>query len=77
LGVGLVLVFVLEMLYLFLETQVLGAVQPMHPEAAAIGTVESMGMALFTRFLLPLQITGMLLFAAVMGALILAKKHLS
>jgi NADH-quinone oxidoreductase subunit J len=77
LGVGLVLVFVLEMLYLFLETQVLGAVEPMHPEAAVIGTVESMGMALFTRFLLPLQITGMLLFAAVMGAIILAKKRLS
>jgi NADH-quinone oxidoreductase subunit J len=76
-GVGLVLVFIFEMLYVFMETQVLGAVQPMHPDAAVIGTVESMGMVLFTRFLLPLQITGMLLFAAVMGALILAKKHLS
>jgi NADH:ubiquinone oxidoreductase subunit 6 (subunit J) len=33
-----------------------------------------MGFALFSRFLLPLQATGMLLFAAVVGALILAKK---
>lgn len=77
LGLGVVLVFALEMLYLFMETHVLSGIQPMHPEAASIGTVESMGMALFTRFLLPLQATGMLLFAAIIGALILAKKHTS
>lgn len=77
LGAGVVLVFALEMLYLFMETHVLSGVQPMHPDAASIGTVESMGTALFSRFLLPLQATGMLLFAAVIGALILAKKHTS
>ncbi len=70
-----VLVFALEMLYLFLETHVTDGLQTMHPNAASIGTVESMGLALFSRFLLPLQATGMLLFAAVIGALILAKKH--
>jgi NADH-quinone oxidoreductase subunit J len=74
---GLVLVFALEMLYLFLETHVYTGVQVMHPDAPAVGTVESMGLALFSRFLLPLQATGMLLFAAVIGALILAKKHTS
>jgi NADH-quinone oxidoreductase subunit J len=77
LGVGLVLVFVLEMLYLFLETHGVGGIQQVHPDAAALGTAEAMGMALYSRFLLPLQVTGMLLFAAVIGALILAKKHLS
>lgn len=75
LAMGVVLVFALEMLYIFLDTHITTGVQLMHPDAASVGTVESMGMALFSRFLLPLQATGMLLFAAVMGALILAKKH--
>jgi len=74
---GVVVAFALEMLYLFMETHVTSGIQPMHPDAATIGTVESMGFALFSRFLLPLQATGMLLFAAVIGALILAKKHTS
>jgi NADH-quinone oxidoreductase subunit J len=75
-GVGLVLVFALEMLYLFLDAHGFGGIQQVHVDAATLGTVDAMGMALFTRFLLPLQVTGMLLFAAVIGALILAKKHL-
>lgn len=72
-----VLVFALEMLYLFLETHVATGLQIMHPNAPSIGTVESMGLALYSHYLLPLQATGMLLFAAVIGALILAKKHTS
>jgi NADH-quinone oxidoreductase subunit J len=75
LAVGVVLVFAVEMLYLLMDTHVSAGVQPMHADAAYVGTVESMGMALFTRFLVPLQATGMLLFAAVIGALILAKKR--
>jgi NADH-quinone oxidoreductase subunit J len=75
-GVGLVLIFVLEMLYLFLPAHGVPAAQPVHPDAATLGTVEAMGMALYSRFLLPLQVTAMLLFASVMGALILAKKQL-
>jgi len=77
LGVAVVIVFAMEMLYLFMETAVMSGVQPLHPDAASVGTVESMGLALFSRFLLPLQATGMLLFAAVLGALILAKKQTS
>lgn len=77
LAAGVVLVFALEMLYLFLETHITDGLQPMHPNAPIVGTVESMGLALYSRFLLPLQATGMLLFAAVIGALILAKKHTS
>ena len=77
LAAGIVLVFALEMLYLFLETHITDGLQPMHSNAPIVGTVESMGLALYSRFLLPLQATGMLLFAAVIGALILAKKHTS
>jgi NADH-quinone oxidoreductase subunit J len=76
-GAGVVVAFALEMLYLFAEVQIGGAAPTMSPAAAGIGTVESMGMALYSRYLLPLQATGMLLFVAVIGALILAKKQQS
>ena len=46
----------------------------MHPQAAAIGTVEGMGTAMFGRFLLPFEITSLLLLAAIVGAVVLAKK---
>lgn len=42
--------------------------------AADIGTVESMGHALFGKFLLPFEITSILLLAAIIGAVVLAKK---
>ena len=75
LAVGAVVLFVVEAVYLVMGTQVSAGIAQVHADAAVVGTVESMGMALFTRFLLPLQATGMLLLAAVIGALILAKKR--
>jgi NADH-quinone oxidoreductase subunit J len=41
-----------------------------------IGTVEFIGAQLFTRFLLPFEITSLLLTAAIVGAILLAKKKL-
>jgi NADH-quinone oxidoreductase subunit J len=38
--------------------------------------VEGIGSALFGRFLLPFEITSFLLLAAIVGAVILAKKRL-
>lgn len=40
----------------------------------SLGTVESMGDALFGRFLVPFEITSLLLLAAILGAVVLAKK---
>jgi NADH-quinone oxidoreductase subunit J len=76
--VGIVLGFglMLELLYLFVFTNVTGTPQAMHPDAPVIGTVEAMGHAMYTRFLFPLELTGLLLLAAVVGAVILAKRHL-
>lgn len=46
------------------------------PESAlAMGTVEAVGTDLFTRYLLPFEITSMLLLAAMVGVIVLAKKH--
>lgn len=43
------------------------------PDMAHIGTVEAVGDVLFTQYLLPFEITAILLTAAVVGALIIAQ----
>jgi len=45
-------------------------------KATEIGTVENIGMQLFTKFLFPFEVTSILLLAAIVGAVILAKKKL-
>lgn len=44
-------------------------------EAAASGTATAIGLELFTRYALPLQIVGILLLAATIGAVMLAKRR--
>ncbi len=46
------------------------------PSAVEMGTVEYIGKVLFTKFLFPFEITSFLLLAAIIGAVILAKKKL-
>lgn len=75
-GVALVAGLLLELLYVVLGSGA-GEDRAVASEVAAgVGTVESMGAALFGQFLLPFEITSLLLLAAVVGAVILAKKHL-
>ncbi len=40
-----------------------------------VGTVEAIGDQLFTRYVLPFELTGILLTAAVIGALLIAQHH--
>jgi NADH-quinone oxidoreductase subunit J len=51
--------------------------RPFAAEAGTIGTVEAIGRVMYTGYLFPLQVTGMLLLGAVVGAVILAKRQLS
>ena len=44
--------------------------------AAGVGTVEAVGRALFTDYLLAFEVTSVLLLAAVIGAIALAKKKI-
>lgn len=44
------------------------------PEATQMGTVESIGRILFSEYLIPFEITSVLLLAAMVGVLVLAKK---
>jgi NADH-quinone oxidoreductase subunit J len=41
------------------------------------GSIESVGVSLFTTYLLPFEITGLLMLAAVIGAVVLAKKKIA
>jgi len=43
---------------------------------AEVGTVETVGRALFTDYLLAFEITSVLLLAAVIGAIALAKRKI-
>lgn len=74
-GVILVVVLLLEILYIVTAGWPGGLVVH-HAPAESVGTVQSMGMALFTRFLFPLQLTGLFLLAAIIGAILLAKKKI-
>jgi NADH-quinone oxidoreductase subunit J len=42
-----------------------------------IGTVEYIGKVLFSKFIFPFEITSLLLLAAIVGAVMLAKKKIS
>ena len=71
-GVVLVTGFLLEMLYIFTTSS--GPLSH-SPRAEQVGTIEAMGSAMFTRFLLPFEVTSLLLLAAIVGAVVLAKKR--
>ncbi len=46
------------------------------PAPAEFGTVDQVGMALFTKFALPFELVSILIIIAILGAVVLAKKKL-
>jgi len=69
------------LLVLFALVKLLAAVPGALPEAVAelpegFGGYRDVGTALFTRFLLPFEATSLLLLAALVGAVVLAKRRL-
>ena len=75
LAVIFALVLVLEVLAIFKTGLVEGARLTNHPDFAGdFGTVAGVGLLLFTRYLYPFEITSILLLAALVGTVILAKK---
>jgi len=65
----------LELVYLFGFAGNTGA-PALHADAGSIGVVDAVGDALFGRFLLPFEVTSLLLLAAIVGAVVLAKKRI-
>lgn len=51
------------------------AAPPEQPPPAGFGTVQALSERLFTDFLLPFEITSILLLVAMVGAVVLAKRH--
>lgn len=53
-----------------------GSVAPFGEVAADFGTTKAVGAMLFTKYLLPFEIASVLLLAAIVGAVILAKRRI-
>lgn len=74
-GVGLVIVFLLQLsIGLFLSIE--NYPDKLAPNTDKLGTVESVGKSLFTEYLLPFEITSIILLVGLIGAVVLAKKRL-
>jgi NADH-quinone oxidoreductase subunit J len=66
--------FVLEMLYVFFSAETARLVTP-GAGSTRIGTVEAIGEALFGTFLLPFEVTSLLLLVGIIGAVVLARRR--
>ena len=67
----------LGLFLLFLIVATLWNVEPLRPAGAAlIGSPEVIGHSLFTDYLLPFEVTSLLILIALMGAVVFAKKDL-
>lgn len=73
-GIGLVVVLLVQLgIGLFMSVGKLP--DKLAPNAEKLGTVESIGKVLFTQYLLPFEITSVLLLVGLIGAIVLAKKR--
>ena len=75
LAIGLALLLAGEAAYVLFVRGVASGRIPQPIES--FGRPEGVGRALFNQFLLPFEITGLLMLAAVIGAVVLAKKKLA
>ena len=72
-GIALVCGLLLEIFYIVFMSKGPDGAVPV--QDASLGTVESLGSALFSKFLLPFELTSILLLAAIVGAVVLARKR--
>jgi NADH-quinone oxidoreductase subunit J len=71
-GIAIAVIILLELGVLIMR----GGSAPGKPMPAGFGTVEQFGGALFRDYLVPFEMTSILLLAAIVGVIILAKKKL-
>jgi NADH-quinone oxidoreductase subunit J len=77
LGLALIVGFLAEMVYIIMFKNRAPGVAELHPNAGTLGTVEGIGDAMFSKFLLPFEVTSFILLIAVVGAVVLAKRRVS
>ncbi len=75
LGLALIIGFLVEVVYILMFKDRTAGSASLHPDAGILGTVESVGDAMFTKFLLPFEVTSFILLIAVVGAVVLAKRR--
>jgi NADH-quinone oxidoreductase subunit J len=71
---GLGMGVLMDLMYIFMTSSNPGTIDM--TKATNVGTVAAVGQVLFTQFLFPFEITSLLLTAAIVGAIVLAKKKL-
>ncbi len=71
---GLGFGILMELIYIFIRQSGTQTIEM--EQATNIGTVEAIGRVLFTQLLFPFEVTSLLLTAAIVGAIVLAKKNL-
>ena len=76
-GIALGAGFLAEMFYILMFKNPTASYTELHANADTLGTVESIGEAMFGKFLLPFEVTSILLLIAVVGAVVLAKRRIS
>ena len=54
-----------------------GDIKAANPANAKIGLIENLGMTLFNQYLLPFEVSSLLFLAAMVGAVVLAKKEIA
>ncbi len=74
-GIALVVGLLGQIVYIVMFKTGAGRYVQLHSDAANIGTVEAIGDAMFSTFLLPFEVTSILLLVAIVGAVILAKRR--
>ncbi len=74
-AIGLVVALLGELVFIFSKSRA-DSVIALAPNAGQMGTVEFLGQVLYTKFLFPFEMTSFLLLAAIIGAVVLAKKKL-
>lgn len=74
-GIALVVGLLGQIVYIVMFKSGAGRYAQLHSDAGNIGTVEAIGDAMFSTFLLPFEVTSILLLVAIVGAVILAKRR--
>jgi NADH-quinone oxidoreductase subunit J len=73
-GSIVVLLIFLQLIYVIFFAHTSSEINKEIAASVNAGTVEAIGRELFTNYVLPFEITGYMLLAAAIGALVLAKK---
>lgn len=69
------LLLFIELVFIIRGVSLPAAVEAVNPQADTFGSVKAVSMLLFTKYLYPFQLTGVLMLIAVVGAVVIARKE--